>query len=77
MNWSKLIKIKEWTPISRLECNLIKLKEDFYKISENQYCISAPYNSMTLEEAPGGPFVASFLWACSEGAARKRIKMKL
>lgn len=71
MDWSEMIRTPKWTPISKLNCELIILNDNFYKISENQYCLSAPYNSMSLVETPGGPFLTSFLWACSEGAARR------
>jgi hypothetical protein len=71
MDWSEVIRIPKWTPISKLDCDLMILDDYFYKLAENQYCLSAPYNSMSLVEAPGGPFLTSFLWACSEGAARR------
>jgi hypothetical protein len=71
MEWSELIKIPKWTSIHKLGLDLTKIEDDFYKLSENQYCLSAPYDSMSLEEAPGGPFITSFLWACSEGAAKR------
>lgn len=71
MKWSELINIPKWTSISKLGVDLTEIEEDFYQISNNQYCLSAPYSSMSLEVAPGGPFITAFLWACSEGAAKR------
>jgi hypothetical protein len=71
MKWSELLKIPKWTPIDKSGLDLSEIEEDFYKISENQYCLSASYSSMSLEETPGGPFITAFLWACSEGAAKR------
>lgn len=71
MEWSELIKIPKWASVSDVGLDLIEIEEDFYKITENQYCFSVPYNSVSLEEAPSGPFITAFLWACSEGAAKR------
>ena len=71
MKWSELINIPKWTSINKSGLDLTELEEDFYQISKHQYCLSAPYNSRSLEVAPGGPFITAFLWACSEGSARR------
>jgi hypothetical protein len=71
MQWSDLISVKKWSSVHKSDFDMVEIKKDFYKLSDNQYCMTAPYSSSSLEVAPGGPFITAFLWACSEGAARR------
>lgn len=71
MDWEILKKIPSGTPIKSLQFHPLLIEDDFFKIDDQSYLITAAYKDMSLVVVPGGPFLMTLLWACNEGAARK------
>lgn len=72
MDWKEIVKLEKWVPLSSVDIGGTELKDGFYKVTETIYYNTTEYDS-TFENEEKGPYIPMFLWAPSEGAARRAM----
>ncbi len=77
MLWSELIILRKWISLNQVTFKYHQLREDILKIENTKYLIITTHNSPSLEEAAGGPFISSLLWACGDGAATRAMHREI
>lgn len=74
--WSQLLRLPQWTLLSRTGLSPDHLEDVLFKVSESAFLLCAPYDEQ-LRPLVGDLAVTAVVWAESEGAARRAVLQQL
>ena len=71
MNWSQLMDLQSWSPLTIVCDEAVKITEELYQIGDEQFAMALPHNREFAEGLPDAPFVTVIYWAPDIEAAKK------
>jgi hypothetical protein len=73
MNWETILTIRAWTSLREVAPQSEMVLPGVYRVAENAYLVTQPYNRAFEQNLPEAPFVTMAIWAESTNALRRCV----
>lgn len=71
MNWEQILKMRAWTPLREVAPHGEIVLPGVYRVAENAYLVTQPYNRVFEQNRPEAPFVTLAIWAGSGNVVKR------
>ena len=75
-NWSQLLGLKSWAPLSTAGVSPHILADILYKVDDGKYLLCVPYDA-DMNPLDSDRFISGLVWAETDGAAERSILHRL
>lgn len=73
MNWTDILALRVWTPLAEISVDAKKIDDGLYKIGEDAYIKTQPYNRNFEKADALSPFVTKAYWSASLNGIKRAI----